>query len=365
MSPYRFRASAAERWVNCPGSVALCESVPPGEETEVMRLGSEAHARLATALKTHSPVGLLPDSPEWDAYVWMVENYLDREGWTWYFEEEVNLASYGFPEIGGTCDIAGHNKDWSEMFIADFKSGKNYEYQTLGNKQLLIYAAGFCSSRPYPTAGVRTAIIQPAIGAPILINKTVADMDSEIPQITGPAIQGQGIAPYVTGPWCDWCDAHGVCPEVHKTALVPVEKLNMVGVKQLTPKQLGKIVVATKPLLKFVEKANAHALRLSLGGVHIPGCKNVLTKPHRQWADNAEKVFRDASLLIQDTHTIKLKSWNQIKEQFGAGFMKKPAIAALVVQPPGKPTIAPLSDKRPEYSPPTAEDVFQIEKEEE
>ena len=364
MSPYKYRASSAERWVNCPASVALCESVPPKEETDAMREGTEAHARLAVALKAYTQRGaenvICLMTYEARAFSWLRENYLDRPGWVWEFEEEVSLAACGMPEVGGTADIIGHNADKTEWFVGDYKNGENYEYKTRGNLQLAIYLVGAIDVllMGLPRKGC-IAIIQPAFGEPAVMQAERAcptAYDDVREALLNPTT-------FKTGPHCDWCDARGVCPEIHETALVPTEKLREVGLEALSPEQLGRLVNVEKSLLKFVKAGVAYAQKLLLSGVEVPGTKLVLTKPHRKWAEGAEKAFLKAGLPVKKTHISALRSPNQIEEALGKEFTTKPAVVALVVQPKGKPTIAPTSDKRPEYKPATAAEVFQIEKE--
>src|SRR5215469_7170802 len=75
-----FGGSKAERWLNCPGSVALCASVPPLPTSAYALEGTQAHALAAYCLSSNcfdaaavDGVGFIPPTDMIDA----VQVYLD------------------------------------------------------------------------------------------------------------------------------------------------------------------------------------------------------------------------------------------------------------------------------------------------
>lgn len=171
--------SSAERWLNCPASVALCKDIP--DETSVYEsegtLAHEFAEQAARCVFRHEPLRLLYEvkgkegddsgippaangntpplvwvaEPPSEEMVEAVKAYFDTlstlikvTGGEQKFtaaEYRVNLSELtGEKEAGGTADcvmLLGET-----LHIVDFKYGKGVRVEVEGNPQLLLYCIG-------------------------------------------------------------------------------------------------------------------------------------------------------------------------------------------------------------------------------
>lgn len=173
----RRSASNAKRWMNCAGSIALCESLPIHEQVSAdsihSRRGTCAHAVGEMCLAAYQKDPNTPVTP--DDYMGMeVEGVLvDQDivnGAQVYvehgrgliddadlveIEESLSLAAFienmqsdtgeflgvcGH-EHGGTGDLVT-GKVFSWLRVTDYKNGKGIQVEVEDNPQLMIYALG-------------------------------------------------------------------------------------------------------------------------------------------------------------------------------------------------------------------------------
>jgi len=103
---------------------------------------------------------------------------------------------------------------------------------------------------------------------------------------------------------------------------------------------------------KWLNAVSEHALREAVGGKKWPGYKLVEGRSNRIYTDET-KV---AEILL--AQGLKEDAIYQPKKILGITAMEKELgksdfathLSSLVIKPAGKPTLAPLTDKRPEYN---------------
>ena len=108
--------------------------------------------------------------------------------------------------------------------------------------------------------------------------------------------------------------------------------------------------------MKWYKDLEEYALGAILKGVNIPGWKAVQGRSNRAFSDQDKaidaviKAGYDEALVYER----KPKTLTELEKLMGkADFAEK--VGAYVIKPPGKPTLAPLSDKRETYSPAAAD----------
>ena len=119
----------------------------------------------------------------------------------------------------------------------------------------------------------------------------------------------------------------------------------------LTDAEVGGLLARGKGLVDWYESLKDYALATLLDGGAIPGYKAVEGRSVRQWADQDKAL--DTLLaagfdraLVYDTVP---KTLAQLEKLVGSQRFNE-LVGGLVAKPPGKPALAPESDKRPAYS---------------
>lgn len=169
--------SSADRWWNCPGSVALCRTVPRRAQSADAAEGQAAHEVLERCLKQY-----LIDQRFLNPFD-MVGMEIKAGDFTFEITDEMaeavsitidvvngELQKGGFLVIeekvfftegqGGRLDIA-IVQPFVNVTMIDFKYGKGVLVSAEENKQMLLYCIGLLKKYDCPNA--RLGIIQPRI----------------------------------------------------------------------------------------------------------------------------------------------------------------------------------------------------------
>lgn len=187
----RFGGSKADRWMNCVGSTALCDSVPPIPEGPYAREGSAAHdlARISLQKDQHPRdfIGLawthdggfaepLPDLPGLlivtqemvDAVVvylnCVTHEFARTKDAELYVEQGfvLDVASADEGEVFGTNDAMVYHPSTGRLVVFDYKHGVGVSVSAEDNAQLKFYAAGAVFSKPEWRIGeLELVIVQP------------------------------------------------------------------------------------------------------------------------------------------------------------------------------------------------------------
>lgn len=290
-------------------------------------------------------------------------------------EVKVDLTDY-IPEGFGTCDcvmIGGDTLD-----ITDYKHGKGVPVSAEGNTQMRLYALGALKKYEPFYGGmiqrVRMTVDQPRIQSePSSETLTVEDLRAwgeGIKPIAQKAYSGFGE--FVPGDHCRFCRGKAQCRaranaqtalEDFKDCLMPtaenLAQINEDGIpapKILTHAEIGDLLVRGQSLVAWYKDLEEYALGAVLKGDDVPGWKAVAGRSNRTFSDQEAAIAAviaagyDEALVYER----RAKTLTELEKLMGkADFAEK--IGAYVIKPPGKPTLAPLSDKREPYSPAAAD----------
>lgn len=293
-------------------------------------------------------------------------------------EVKVDLTDY-IPEGFGTCDcvmIGGDTLD-----ITDYKHGKGVPVSAEGNTQMRLYALGALKKYEPFYGGmiqrVRMTVDQPRIQSePSSETLTVEDLRAwgeGIKPIAQKAYSGFGE--FVPGDHCRFCRGKAQCRaranaqtalEDFKDCLMPtaenlaqINEDGMDGIpapKILTHAEIGELLVRGQSLVAWYKDLEEYALGAVLKGEDIPGWKAVAGRSNRTFSDQDAAIAAviaagyDEALVYER----RAKTLTELEKLMGkADFAEK--IGAYVIKPPGKPTLAPLSDRREPYSPAAAD----------
>ncbi len=166
------------------------------------------------------------------------------------------------------------------------------------------------------------------------------------------AFTGDGASFSPSDDACRFCRAKATCrarAELHletaKREFAEPELLSADEIAELLPKVDG--------LRKWIDAVQDYALKQAERGQKFPGFKLVSGRSNRRIADKeaAALVLLEAGYNASDVYEPQsLRTLGDLEKSIG----KRPInelLGGLIDKPPGKPTLVPVSDKRPELEP--------------
>lgn len=312
----RLSASSAERWLNCPGSVKLSESMTQA------RKGISVYADRGTALHKVSEeffrderLHLEPgerieledeygtryytveeeDIQGIEEYTDFVDSYLKNSLWHG-IETPLKLNDI-HPDLGGTADVVCLLYDGT-LAVIDLKTGRGIMVDPIENPQMLQYGLGAYNTMPdefrKQVKKVQLIVCQPwaTLGEKIKTWNTDPAylIEHAVALITGVLAVEKGTTLRV-GDWCRFCPARVGCPalykEMHDTIVPAVMEAEQISEVRLTPERIGKVLAAWPYIDAMIDSLRQYARRLAEAGVDIPYCKLVPKKAHYIWEDEA------------------------------------------------------------------------------
>ena len=382
-------ASSASRWLHCTAAPRFEEQFPE-KTSEYAEEGRLAHAicelkvikKFTTQLtpRTYTTrLNKLKKDPlytdEMDKTSDLYVEHLTEKAMTYNstpyvaVEVQVDFADY-VPEGFGTCDCIMIGGD--TLNITDYKHGKGVPVSAEGNAQMRLYALGalkrYASIYGNTIKNVCMTIDQPRIqDEPSTETITVEELRAWGESIKPAAAKAyMGLGEFCPGEHCRFCRGKAQCKAraAINTALeefkdcVPQngEKPPLFGQGVLTDEEIGDLLIRGKELVAWYKDLEEYALNALLNGGTIPGWKAVAGRSNRTFTDTDAAIAAviaagyDEALVYER----KPKTLTELEKLMGkAEFTAK--LGAYVVKPLGKPTLAPMTDKREPYSPAAAD----------
>lgn len=315
-----FAASAAHRWLHCPGSHAL-ESTVPRRSSKYADEGTLAHS-VASDLLTGKPLrGVMPDMLE---YVGEYVDFVQSNAETGL---RIEFSADVIPGVlGGTTDAVFQRKD--TMHVCDLKYGRGVVVEAKENVQLMIYALA-CFPY-YPNAKqVCLNIIQPRIaGETIKQWRLSIDALENFQCRVLDAVKRiqSGDKTLCPGEHCRFCAVRANCP----AELDAVDDLKLRDNSHVL-NNLNRI----REICDAVERSTFDRI---CNGEKIPGWKVVQKTARSKWAPNAFDVLHNTPGAIR-TELIGITEARKL--------LGKEIVDSLITRESSGYTLAPESDKRP------------------
>lgn len=368
-------ASAADRWMECPGSIALSRGIEdPG--SEYTRLGTAAHALAERAFREWSEPSKWAgdiineefevDDDMLDAVTVFYHHVVDRQlpdDIVWV-ERKFNLAALNPPgPMFGTSDIVAFSPARRTLFVDDYKHGVGYAVTAKGNRQLRYYGLGALLEIEREIGvglidWVEITIVQPRAAHPDGIIRTERIEYEELVEFAGELVAAAHLAmspnaPLKAGGHCRFCRASAVCPAQQARAMeVAQMEFNDEGappaVQTLSQETILKVLERKSELEKWLADIERYVFQELEHGREVPGWKLVRKKTNRQWIseDATAEWLKDYGLKAEEIVVTKIKSPAQIEKIVG----KKSLAETLWEKPEGGLTLAPVFDPRPAVS---------------
>ena len=356
-------ASSSHRWLNCSPSARL-EQEFEDRETEAAAEGTAAHAlcehKLRRALKRQSrkPISKY-DCEEMDTHT---DNYVQFVLETIAqakehcadpiinIEQRLDFSCYVPHGFGtGDCIIIADKT----LHIIDFKYGQGVLVEAEQNPQMMLYALG--ALRIYDTLydieDVAMTIYQPRrenISTwTITVSNLLSWAENELVPKAKLAFDGKGE--YMPGPWCTFCKAAVKCRAraEEKLALAQYE---FAQPPLLTDAEIEEILGKLDDLTRWADEIKSYAQDAALNhGKQWHGYKVVEGRSVRKYSDEEAVIEAANAAGYHDIFRKTLLPITEMEKLMGKQEFAE-VLSGLIIKPAGKPTLVPITDKRPAMS---------------
>ena len=360
-------ASGASRWMACPPS-ARAEAVLPETYSQYAEEGTLAHALAELQLlrilgrisvKDHSlKLEQIKKEKLYEAQMLdYVEEYTDAvterisaaKKPQVLLEETLDFSKY-VPEGYGTGDVVIIYDGTVE--VIDLKYGKGVKVSAEGNPQMRLYGLGALETYDaiYDIKAVRTTIIQPRLGHLSAEELTAEELRRWAREEVQPAakLAHEGVGDFNPGEHCRFCKLGGSCRKRAEENL-KLARYEFREPAQLSPDEISDILEKVESLTNWANAVKSHALKEAERGVKLPGYKLVEGRSTRRYTDEAAIAAKLKKSGIEDVWEKSLIGLTKMEKKLGKK-KTQDLIGDFIIKPPGKPALAPLADKRPEYN---------------
>jgi len=364
-------ASGAHRWMNCTPSARL-EQEFDDNSGEAAAEGTAAHAlsehKLRKALKMRSKKPVSPyDSDEMDnytdGYVEFVLEVIEQAKQICsdpliLIEQRLDFSKY-VPEGFGTGDcliIAD-----GTLHIIDFKYGQGVLVSAEDNPQMKLYALGALDlfDGIYDIEMVSMTIYQPRrenVSASTVSKENLYQWAEEVLKPKAElAFNGDGN--YCPGEWCQFCRAAVKC-RARAEAKMKLATLEFALPPLLSDEEIADILSSIGDLTNWANEIIAYATDAAVNhGKKWPGFKVVEGRSNRKYKDEEAVAEAAKNAGYQEIYRQSLITITEMEKLMGKSKFNE-VLGGLVMKPPGKPTLVPITDKRPEMNTSSAKNDF-------
>ena len=350
--------STAKRVINCPGSVALCGTMPPKPSSTFADEGTLLHSAMdiilsnAPTLDPRRVIGMKYNEEAiteelYDdkiAVALKALEEIDPDG-KMEFDPETRVGYAGLIEDAfGTSDLIG--RIGRRAIVLDWKFGDGVAVDAVENEQGMFYAGAAMHSGHWAFKGceeVELIIVQPPsvkrwVTTPARIQQFVDVLAAAVKKAQAPdALLKQGSH-------CKWCAAQPVCPKMNGA----VDRALKVKLDALDKPTIGAYLRNADLLEEWIKSLRALAFQSMEAGQKIPGYKLVAKRATRKWTkeEDAKAALLTLGLKESEVTETTLLSPAQAEKVLKKRKLELPP--AVVVAVSSGSTLAEESDPRPE-----------------
>ena len=365
-------ASSSERWICCPPSARLEETIPEKASAyaaEGTLAHSKAEEKLTNYLEGHPRKKVKCPDGEMDEATTNYRNYVievlnaekKKDPCAQLFVEvEVDLSKW-IPEGFGTSDAVVVSTD--TLHVIDFKYGTGVPVKAYLNSQLLLYAAGTMNIYEplYGFRNITVHIYQPRIDHFDSFTTTVDDLEKWLEGTVRPRakIAYAGEGKQMPGDWCRFCKVKANCRARAQMQEEVAERNKMLNGMLLKDDEIADLLPRLKEMTAWAKDLQEYALEQAMSGTKYRGYKVVEGASRRKITDDLEamKKLQTAGYQYTDITETKLKTITELQKLTGKNELPK-ILGDTLIKPPGAPTLVPESDKRPDIREASAFEAF-------
>ena len=368
-------ASGASRWINCTPSAKLEEDFGEKTSSAYAKEGTLAH-ELSELYLNKDVLLTISDSDFESCLEKIIEDDLFNEEmfdmvpvYTDYcasqfaeaktdnplavmeIEQKLDLTEY-VPESFGTADCVIINDTLLE--VIDLKYGKGVSVYADWNKQLMLYGLGALHKYDtmYDIENVKLTIVQPRLdnisSFIISASELRAWAEEELKPAAKLAFDGKGELN--AGEWCRFCAVRNMCKKLYEQQL-EIAKYEFRAPELLSDEEIADVVIRAKSFTEWIDSVQEYANSKAVNeDKQWPGLKLVEGISRRKWIDEdkaSQAIFARFPELSEDEVFVKKLNTITNIEKLVSKKRFDSILGDVVVKPQGKPTLVPISDKRP------------------
>ena len=347
--------STAKRVINCPGSVALVQQMPPQPSNKYADEGTLLHNVISELLDSDTAVPedfLGTKYNEQELTQDLIDEKLlpalaalddiDPDDRMQYAVE--TLVNFGdlLPGVFGSTDLLGRIDD--KAIVLDWKFGSGVAVSAEENPQLMFYAAAAMRTPKAQWAfegatEVELIIVQPPVTKRWTTTvERIKQFERELVAAVKEAQRPD--ARLATGDHCRWCAAKPICPQMNGA----VERATRTKIAELNVEQINIMLQQADMLEDWIKELRAVAFQMAENGVKLPDHKLVAKRATRSWVNGAKEALLATGLT--ESELMEMASPAAVEK-----ILKKKKLALppdVTVSISSGSTLVPRSDPRPE-----------------
>ncbi len=350
--------STAKRVINCPGSVALVQKMPPKPSSKYADEGTLLHNVMAELIMSEEP-------PEY----YIGTRYEDQILTFELVEEKILPAlraldvidpehkmeieaetRVGFgdllPGVFGSTDLIG--RLGNRAVVLDWKFGDGVMVEVEENPQLMFYAAAAMRTPEAQWAfegvtEIEMVIVQPPeVRRWVTTPERIAKFELELVQAVKQAEKPD--AKLTVGDHCRWCAAKPICPKMTGA----VDRALKVQLDNLDAPKISAYLKNADMLEDWIKDLRALALQMLESGAKLPEYKLVAKRAIRSWSDEEKAKVALFAYGLTESEVMETTVVSPAKAEKALKKRKIGLPEDLVVAISSGNTLASVDDPRPE-----------------
>ena len=350
--------STAKRVINCPGSVALVQKMPPKPSSEHADRGTLLHNMMEEILTS----GDAPESfigARYNDQV-LTQELIDEKikpamealdaidpDQTMEYEVETRVG-FGdlLPGVFGSTDLIG--RIGNRALVLDWKFGDGVMVEVEENPQLMFYAAAAMRTKEAAWAfegatEIEMVIVQPPeVRRWVTTPERIAKFELELVQAVKQAMKAD--AQLAVGDHCRWCAAKPICPKMTGA----VDRALKVQIDALPAAQISTYLKNADMLEDWIKDLRSLALQMLESGAKLPEYKLVAKRAIRSWSDEEKAKVALFAYGLTESEVMESSVVSPAKAEKALKKRKIGLPEDLVVAISSGNTLASVDDPRPE-----------------
>ena len=350
--------STAKRVMNCPGSVALVQKMPPQPSNKYADEGTLLHNVIAEIVMSdkHPEDFLHTKYNDQVLTLDLIDNKLvpalaaldvidpNKE---MEIEAETRV-SFGdlLPDVFGSTDLIG--RIGKRAVVLDWKFGDGVAVEVEENPQLMFYAAAAMRTEETKWAfdgveEIEMVIVQPPqVKRWVTTPARIVKFEKEL--IRAVKLAQQPNAELKIGDHCRWCAAKPICPQMTGA----VDRALKTSIDDLDAPTISAYLKNADMLEQWITDLRALALQMLDSGARLPDYKLVAKRAIRQWTDEDKAKVALFAFGLTESEVMETSIISPAKAEKALKKRKQALPDDLVVAISSGNTLASADDPRPE-----------------
>ena len=350
--------STAKRVINCPGSVALVQKMPPKPSSEHADRGTRLHNTMEEILTSGEAPEKFIGARYNDQH--LTQELIDEKvkpalealdaidpDQTMEYEVETRVG-FGdlLPGVFGSTDLIG--RIGSRAVVLDWKFGDGVMVEVEENPQLMFYAAAAMRTKEAQWAFDGATEIEMVIVQPPYVKRWVTDklriLRFEQELIMAVMKAQRPDAELAVGDHCRWCAAKPICPKMTGA----VDRALKVQIDNLPAQQISTYLKNADMLEDWIKDLRALALQMLESGAKLPAYNLVAKRAIRSWSDEEKAKVALFAYGLTESEVMETSVVSPAKAEKALKKRKIGLPEDLVVAISSGNTLASADDPRPE-----------------